>query len=143
MTTPTIVITRPIDDDNSAVNDKSSYITDFSRRIAIENLFNPKNEVLPAKVPKIFGQVVFEKVKLKRETTEEEKAEKGPEGEDVVDVVKVVKVVDDVVDVDDVVVVENTVPKLNRNVRQTILKEDPDKIEKVSQVAEEVKSSNW
>ena len=45
-------------------------LTEFSRRIICENLFESKRNILPTKVPKIFRQVIFEKVKLKRENRE-------------------------------------------------------------------------
>jgi hypothetical protein len=127
-TTPTIVITRPIDEDNSDPIDKS--FTDFSRRIAIENLLNPKHEILPSKVPRIFRQVVFEKVKLKGEKTEDQSEETQLNNDS---------------DCDDDVFVEDekTIPKLKRNVFQSAMKEDPDRIQKVSEIDEEVQNSNW
>ncbi len=127
-TTPTIVITRPIDEDNSDPIDKS--FTDFSRRIAIENLLNPKNEILPSKVPRIFRQVVFEKVKLKGEKTEEQSEDTQLNNDS---------------DCDDDVFVEDekTITKLKRNVCRSAMKEDPDRIQKVSEIDEEVQNSNW
>ena len=51
-------------------------LTEFSRRIICENLLESKRNILPTKVPKIFRQVIFEKVKLKRENVPKENREK-------------------------------------------------------------------
>ena len=68
---PTIIITKPPKDDLA-----ETQLTEFSRRIICENLFESKRNILPTKVPKIFRQVIFEKVKLKRENVPKENREK-------------------------------------------------------------------
>jgi hypothetical protein len=50
-TTPKIVITKPADDGNGSDVDKN--LTQFSRRLIIENLTS-KQVTLPLKVPKVF-----------------------------------------------------------------------------------------
>jgi len=63
------VITQPAEGDvDDDVIDGNQ--TDYSRRLIIENL-STKQVVLPLKVPKVFKEVVFEKVKLKKDPVEE------------------------------------------------------------------------
>jgi hypothetical protein len=85
---------------------------------------------LPSKVPRIFRQVVFEKVKLKGEKTEEQSEDTQLNNDS---------------DCDDDVFVEDekTITKLKRNVCRSAMKEDPDRIQKVSEIDEEVQNSNW
>ena len=63
------MITEPADGDgDNDVIEKN--LTDYSRRLIIENL-STKGIILPLKVPRVFKEVVFEKVKLKKDPVDE------------------------------------------------------------------------
>ena len=63
------MITQPADGDgDNDVIEKN--LTDYSRRLIIENL-STKGIILPLKVPRVFKEVVFEKVKLKKDPVDE------------------------------------------------------------------------
>ena len=63
------MITKPADGDgDNDVIEKN--LTDYSRRLIIENL-STKGITLPLKVPRVFKEVVFEKVKLKKDPVDE------------------------------------------------------------------------